>query len=266
MIIFDVSKSQKHHPNANFKGLFRRLRSFTKVELNKERIRSDWLGDCDLLIISSPQTQFEDEELRDLKAYVNGGGSLAVFSCEGGSQAPGSNFNEFLSDFGIRVDSTTLVRTVYAHRYLHPKHALIQNGIVQPEIGVEKYTPLNAANRSLHHHQQGETQEVGLEPSMSLAFVYPNGTTLSVQSPAYTLLSSGSTSYPVDCPIAATWESPMTEGRIMIVGSSDIFADEWLDKEENLLLCDVLFRFLLRQNVSFDPSIGRYGRPPMNSI
>ena len=95
---------------------------------------------------------------------------------------------------------------------------------------------------------------------MSLLFVYPNGTTLSVQSPVYTLLTSASTSYPADCPIVATWESANVggkQGRVLVLGSSDIFANDWLDKEENLKLCNVLFCYLLGQNVSFDPSFGR---------
>ena len=133
---------------------------------------------------------------------------------------------------------------------------MIQNGIVQPEIGVEKITPLkNASSR-----RQQQQNDAGIDPSMSLSFVYPNGTTLSVQSPAYTLLTSGSTSYPVDCPIAAAWESTNVggkQGRTLVLGSSDIFADDWMDKEENSQLCDVLFRYLLGQNVSFDPSMGR---------
>ena len=258
MIIFDVSKRETHHPNANFKKLYRRLRSLGKVQVNKESISSDRLKDCDLLIIGSPQTRFVDDELRVLKDYINNGGSLAVFSSEGAAQSPESNLNELLADFGITVERTTLVRAVY-HKYLHPKHALIQNGIVQPEIGDEKYTPLNMKNRSRQQRQIGN-QDDGMEPIMPLPFVYPNGTTLTVQSPAYTLLSSGSTSYPVDCPIAAAWESTNIggeQGRVLVVGSSDVFADDWFEKEANSQLCDVLFRFLLRQNVSFDPSMGR---------
>ena len=259
MIIFDVSHGETH-PN-NFKTLCRRLRSFTKVQVNKESLTSpDKLENCDLLVISSPQTQFVDEELRVIKDYVNDGGSLAVFSCEGGSQSPESNLNELLADFSISIDKTTVVRAVY-HTYLHPQHALIQNGIVQPEIGMEKYTPLNDTNRSRQQREQMTTHaESDQEPSMSLSFVYPNGSTLSVQSPAYTLMSSGSTSYPVDCPISAVWEGTNMsgeQGRVLVIASSDMFADKWLDKEENSQLCDVLFRFLLRQNVSFDPSTGR---------
>ena len=39
--------------------------------------------------------------------------------------------------------------------------------------------------------------------------------------------------------------------------SSDIFADDWLDKEYNSQLCDVLFPYLLGHNVSCDPPMGR---------
>ena len=268
MIIVDSSKHETYHPNANFKNLCRRLRLFTKVQVNKESLTPSQLADCQLLIIASPQTAFVEEEITTIKDYVSTGGSLAIFSSEEGLQSPESNLNDLICDFGICIEKTTLVRATY-HKYLHPKQALIQNGIVQPEIGVEKFTPLNDTNK---RRQQSLQQTVslgptpGIDPSMSLSFVYPNGTTLSVQSPAYTLLTSGSTSYPVDCPIAAAWESTTAGsinnankqgGRVLVVGSSDMFADDWLNKEENSQLCDVLLRYLLGQNCSFDPSVGR---------
>jgi len=262
MIILDVSKGETHHSNANFTILSRRLRSNFKVQVNKESLTPTRLKECELLVIASPQSQFTDEELCVLKDYVDGGGSLAIFSSEGGTQAPQSNLNELTRMFGISIDKTTLVRAVYCN-YLHPKHALIQNGIVQPEIGVEKFTPMNAKHKRYEDRQNNMTENFdGIDTSMSVSFVYPNGTTLSVESPACTLLSSGSTSYPVDCPIAAAWESvddihDGQQGRVVVVGSSDMFADEWIEKEENSQLCNVLFRFLLNQDVSFDPSMGR---------
>lgn len=261
MIIFDVSKRETHHPNANFKNLCRKLRSFTKVQVNKESFTTHQLKDCQLLILGSPQTPFTDEEICVVKDFIDGGGSLAIFSSEGGLQSTESNLNDLTRNFGIFSEKTTLVRATY-HTYLHPKHALIQNGIVQPEIGVEKCIPLNNTNKRSQQKQPAPQETTGIDPSMSLSFVYPNGTTLNVKSPAYTLLTSGSTSYPVDCPIAAAWESASVsggnkQGRVLVLGSSDIFADDWLDKEENLQLCEVLFRYLLGQNCSFDPSIGR---------
>ena len=52
-------------------------------------------------------------------------------------------------------------------------------------------------------------------------------------------------------PIAALWESDTVSeiggqrGRLIILGSVDIFSDDWLDKEENSKLCDVMFTYLL---------------------
>ena len=33
----------------------------------------------------------------------------------------------------------------------------------------------------------------------------------------------------------------------MVLGSVEIFGDDWLDKEENAKLCDVLFSWLLNE-------------------
>ena len=245
---------------------------FAKVHVNKEDLSADILKGCDLLIIGCPQAQFMDGEFQVLKDFIDRGGSVAVFSSEGGDYDSKSNLNGFLIEYGITIDRTSVVRAVY-HKYLHPKHALINNGIVQPEIGDEKETPLilnTNTSSGLDNYANGRMLKQRMKPqddrTTSLSFVYPNGTTISVQAPAYTLLSSGSTSYPVDCPIAAAWESSNfigkhatgdNQGRLLVIGSSDMFADDWLEKEENSRLCDVLLRFLLRQNVSFDPSQGR---------
>jgi len=51
--------------------------------VNKESLTPTRLKECELLVIASPQSQFTDEELCVLKDYVDGGGSLAVFSAEG---------------------------------------------------------------------------------------------------------------------------------------------------------------------------------------
>jgi intraflagellar transport protein 52 len=52
-------------------------------------------------------------------------------------------------------------------------------------------------------------------------------------------------------PIAALWESETVSeiggqrGRMIVVGSVDLFSDDWLDKEENSKLCDVLVTYLM---------------------
>lgn len=95
-----------------------------------------------------------------------------------------------------------------------------------------------------------------------LVFVYPYGASLNVQRPAIPILSSGSISYPMNRPITAIWESETVSeagaqrGRLVVVGSVEIFGDDWLDKEENSKLCDLLFSWLLNE-IDLDMSSDR---------
>jgi intraflagellar transport protein 52 len=92
--------------------------------------------------------------------------------------------------------------------------------------------------------------------------VYPYGASMTVQAPALPLLSSGPISYPLNRPIAGVWEkgaentvgkdvakdvesSSRGPGRLLVMASTEVFGDDWLEKEENGKLCDVLVRWLL---------------------
>jgi hypothetical protein len=82
-----------------------------------------------------------------------------------------------------------------------------------------------------------------------LEFVYPYGCTLALEEPAVPLLSTGSVCYPTKVCIAAisTDMTPsakrargmpqvhggVSKGRVMVVGSVQMFGDGWIDKEEN---------------------------------
>jgi intraflagellar transport protein 52 len=54
-------------------------------------------------------------------------------------------------------------------------------------------------------------------------------------------------------PIAAAWEAETLNelgalrGRLVAIGSLDLFRDDWLEKEENAKLCDLLFAWLLNE-------------------
>ena len=84
-----------------------------------------------------------------------------------------------------------------------------------------------------------------------LAFVYPYGASLNVQRPSIPLLSSGPVSYPMNRPLCAMWEAETVSeaggqrGRLVVLGSTELFGDDWLDKEENGKLADLLFAWLL---------------------
>lgn len=77
-----------------------------------------------------------------------------------------------------------------------------------------------------------------------LEFVYPHGATLNVQKPATCLLSSGFISYPLNRPLAAMCEARKGRGRLLVVGSAQMFADDWITKEENTKLLDIFMSWV----------------------
>ena len=87
--------------------------------------------------------------------------------------------------------------------------------------------------------------------SDKLSFVFPYGSTITVHKPSRPILSTGPISYPMNRPIASIWESDTVNeiggkrGRFIVIGSTEIFSDDWIDKEENSKLCDILFSWLL---------------------
>jgi intraflagellar transport protein 52 len=95
-----------------------------------------------------------------------------------------------------------------------------------------------------------------------LPFVYPYGTSLNVVKPSRPMLSSGPVSFPMNRPIASVWESETIQetggqrGRMVLMGSVEIFGDDWLDKEENNKLSDMVFAWLLNE-VDFDMASDR---------
>lgn len=158
----------------------------------------------------------------------------------------GSNANELLESYGILTHADCVLRTAY-YKYLHPKEVFISHGVLQPELVAKK----SVATRGTRN---------GREASMfggkggGLEIVYPHGSTLSVQRPARAVLSSGAISYPLNRCICAAWEGmpdskagrKQQRPRLVVLGSVEIFADEWIEKEENSVLADLVFKWLAR--------------------
>ena len=77
-------------------------------------------------------------------------------------------------------------------------------------------------------------------------FVYPYGASLNVQDPSQPVISSGPLSYPINRPLGCVFKE---KGRLAVVGSYQIFTDDYFDKEENARLFDFFLKFLLGNEV-----------------
>ncbi|KAG5178614.1 Intrafragellar transport 52, osm-6-like protein, partial [Tribonema minus] len=271
-ITFDVSKRENYHPGGGFKKLARRLKTSYKVLANKDDITDERLAQTSLIIFGSPRAKFSNEEFASIKAYLNGGGSVAVLLAEGGEGHLGTNVNYLLEEFGVAVHADSVVRTAF-YKYLHPKEVFVSHGVLNPELArMKNRCAVGTKGRTRSAGQSRDLDADDVANGGGLAFVYPYGASLTVQAPAQPILSSGPISYPLNRPLAAVWERPQQQrsggpGRLLVVASTEMFSDEWIDKEENGKLWDVLVRWLLGEGgVKLDQQreydISEYTRVP----
>eukprot|EP01041_Mallomonas_annulata_P004914 gene4914-9802_t len=264
-IVFNATKKETHQINNGFKKLGRRLKSSYKVSVNKDEISVDRLDDTDVIVFGGPRDPFEKKEFDELKKWLNNGGRAMVMLGDGGERLAESNMNYLLEEFGMSVNSDSVIRSVF-YKYLHPKEVYICDGVLVPDLAKKKNTVAASGSRKSSNKQATSTSTgsragggggggSGAVPD-KLVFVYPYGASLNVIRPARPLLSSGPVSYPMNRPVAAVWEADLQSGaptptkgrgRMVVLGSVEIFGDEWLDKEENAKLCDILFAWLLNE-------------------
>uniref|UniRef100_A0A0M3J5G2 Osm-6 protein (inferred by orthology to a C. elegans protein) n=1 Tax=Anisakis simplex TaxID=6269 RepID=A0A0M3J5G2_ANISI len=77
-----------------------------------------------------------------------------------------------------------------------------------------------------------------------LSFVYPFGATLTVNRLSTAVLSTGSACYPINRPICAFHNLQDPGGKLVVVGSVQMFCDQYLEKEENAKIWDVILKYL----------------------
>eukprot|EP00163_Fabomonas_tropica_P026028 TRINITY_DN4628_c1_g1_i1.p1 TRINITY_DN4628_c1_g1~~TRINITY_DN4628_c1_g1_i1.p1 ORF type:complete len:458 (-),score=96.80 TRINITY_DN4628_c1_g1_i1:113-1486(-) len=230
-ILFDQVKKEHAHLSSGFKQLNRRLRGVHKTIANKDPITLSTLKQANLCVFGAPTEKFSTSEFAALKSYLGQGGNLLFLMSEHGESGLGTNVNYFTEELGIDSNTDSVVRTVY-YKYLHPKEVCINTGIVNRAL-------VKAAGKKVNEQAKDDAN------ASTLTYVYPYGCTLKVQAPAVPILSSGHISYPLNRPVGACYEDPKSKGRLVVLGSYHIFADSWLDKEENAKLQNVVFQWLM---------------------
>ncbi len=175
---------------------------------------------------------------------------------EGGERAFDTNINFFLEEYGVMINADSVVRTNY-YKYFHPKECLISNGVLNRAIG-EKAGKVNVRSEL----------EADNNDSQALSFLYPFGATLNVARPAVAVLSTGSVSFPLNRPVAALFKN-QRKGKLAVVGSAAMFSDQYIDKEDNNKIKDVIFEFLTAEDAfdlnaidAEDPEINDYNMIP----
>jgi len=240
-ICFDCSKREIFTPSSGLKSLRRKLQSSYKINHNKDGITLDRLRESSLFVIAGPREKFTGAEFEAMKTYLHEGGSMLITLGEGGEGSFNTNINYLTEEFGIAVNADAVVRTVY-HKYTHPKEVHIQGGVLNRAID-------QAAGKTPVSTGAAVPPITESAPQQSLAFTYPYGASLFVQKPAFAALSSGHLALPLNRPVCALWsgkprQPAVPPGRICVLGSSYVLHDDWLEKDDNSKLIDVLLRWL----------------------
>lgn len=232
VILFNTSKKELYTPTTGYKILNSRLKVHWTIKQQRDDISSEKLKNVAVVIFGLPREKFSVSEFNVLRTYIESGGSVLVMMSEGGEAKCNTNINFLLEEFGVIVNNDTVVRSVY-HKYFHPMEALIANGVLNRE--------LNRASGKSHTSFEG-----------SLSFVYPYGVTLTAQKPSIAVLSSGSTSYPLNRPVCAFCSSQSGRGRLVVLGSAHMFSDSFINKEENEKVFNVILQWLTTDEIQLN--------------
>ncbi|XP_078506626.1 intraflagellar transport protein 52 homolog isoform X1 [Lissotriton helveticus] len=296
IIAFNTSKREIFTTTSGYKSLQKRLRSSWKIQSLKDEITAEKLMGVKLWVTAGPREKFTAAEFEVLKKYLESGGDILVMLGEGGESRYDTNINFLLEEFGVMINNDAVVRNVY-YKYFHPKEALVSNGVLNREIS-------RAAGKVVPDIIEDDGSG---NNAQALTFVYPFGATLNVMKPAVAVLSTGSVCFPLNRPILAFYHAKLEEiidkiledeaegsgrisvraekrirkritklfrtnekqgGKLAVLGSCHMFSDQYLDKEENAKIMDVVFQWLTTNDISLnqidaeDPEITDYTMLP----
>lgn len=142
------------------------------------------------------------------------------------------------------MNNDCVVRTAF-YKYFHPKETYIQSGILNEEVtrvanGLPRESKRpqhaflsNVMGGGASGRDEDEDEYSKEQSRAGLNFVYPFGASLAVQQPAHAILGSGPLSYPSNRAVSAVCETKNGKGRIVVVGSYEMFTDEYFENEDN---------------------------------
>ena len=206
--LFDAGHREKYHREKKLGLMINQMMSVCEPRSTKDPITEDVLKGVTCVWFFQPRSDLVDSEVEVLKKYMQGGGNVIILAAE---NFP-TNFAAFIKTYGITI-SDQVISPVYI-QYVDPHQVTIQHGILNHAIS--DFVKIDEAT-----------------------FAYPNGYVLEVHPPAIPILSSGQSSYPLNCPTIA--HLSVGQGTLTVSGSPHMFNDEWFRKECN----EQLFNFLV---------------------
>lgn len=230
VVTFHTSKV-KFFNLENYKTCCRKLvSSGFSIAVSKGRIKNESLFKSHIFILIGPKESFDVNEIILLNKYIKRGGKLLVTDQCGKS----SNINLLVGQFGINFRNDSVFRTHRYRNYFHPCEALISDGIV---------------NESIYSMEKKVVKDSHISEYKHFPILYPYGCTLNVKNSSVVLVSTGSVCFPFNRPICAFYKDMLSQGRIVAIGSTNMFSDNYIKKEHNIRLFQIVLNILTDENI-----------------
>jgi len=272
-ILIDGGHQALRTPSAGWKQMVKRLRAVYKPTVHKAELSREALSGYRLLILPAPRKKLDSSEIKAVDEFLREGGSVMVMAGEGGltagskasgpsddgasaNPAPASSFqhlNKLLETYGIVIENDSVVRTVYHTEFFHPKQAFIREPTLTRQM---ENLILKAADANPEVSKAGRVS--GPDTSEPLpsncSIVYPYGCSLSITRPGAVVpvLSSGPLSFPANRALAAL--TRVDRGYLMVMGTSQLVDDEYINKANNWVVFSGLLSLLCDPSASASPS------------
>lgn len=201
-LLLSSCKGESHTAKAGFKQLSRRLRSLYKTDVldSKDDFTLKTLSSAAVVVFGNPQQKFTAAEFDVVKSYIGDGGSVLILGAEGGEDRSGTNINYLTEEFGININNDSVVRLSH-HKYMHPKEALVTDGVLNRGIVASIRSAAGSENQIPALLEPTRTGKKEPFDGKGASFVYAHGATLAVQRPSATVLSTGRVTYPMHRPL-----------------------------------------------------------------
>jgi intraflagellar transport protein 52 len=238
VILVDASKEPLNGlmSDGHWDALESKMRSTYKLVSNrKDEYTRELLSNVSGVILGAPRQALRKDEIVALQQFMFDGGSVLVMTSEGTEGESFAHLNQLTERHGIVINNDSVVRSVYRRGYYHPKEAYVKDVTLMKAIDMVSGKDKQAKSKfDLDADPYDDTK---------LNVVYPFGCSLNVRLPALPMLSSGPLCYPQNRALCAI--ANVGEGRLIVCGSCHIFEDQYIQKEDNMMLATALFKYLV---------------------
>lgn len=155
---------------------------------------------------------------------------------ENGENFFDTNINFLLEEFGMNINSDSVVRQHY-YKYFHPKEAIL-NGCVVCE---------NMNNELLKVIKKGGSL---MDEKFDIEILYPFGATLNCIAPSNVLITTSTIAYPFNRAVCGYYSNDKG-GQILAIGSGHMFTDKYIINEHNMNVWDYFITLLVERTITF---------------